>query len=247
VTNTEDRLAQAKDDDHELPATPEACAARCDPGLTLTATSGMFEFARKLSGVLVVMLELVRSQRLFEHAGYSTMRTYVAEKLGITSRNTRKRMYSAGRAAWRIYPGLCQEVVRALEDAAGEGAPRLPHVPSQSALALLPQALERATDPTHLAGQVLSGGVSVATLEKIARPPPAKTAASNKKRSWGSNRSSALTSVRLPHELRNRLRARAKRLGIGYQTLLKRAVELGLDAAVRRSRATRPRRRRLLR
>jgi len=215
-------------DDDAVPPTREACALRCDPDATLTLTTGLFRFAQRLSGVVVMLLELVRSQKLFVREGYETMSAY-AVALGIKNDNTRKRMLAAGRAAWQVYPQRCRELVDSLLAHQGKAVvPELPTIPNQTALALLPQALKNSDDPDLLAEQLLDGNCTVARLTKIARPAKDKP-----QKAGRVNGQSRLVSFRIPHATLETMRADAEVAGVEYQTFYKRAAELGRPAALK--------------
>ncbi len=137
----------------ELPAMPEPSEAL--KKAVLDAAPGVFQFERLSSGVAAVVYEFVLRNRLFERAGFDSMKDYAATRLGVSAGSC-KPYHRAGAAMWDIFPTTATSVIEYVAGRSGgqltpslASAGLLPEIPCVSVLRELPRALRRVDPGEH--------------------------------------------------------------------------------------------------
>jgi hypothetical protein len=145
----------------------------------LNAAPNVFQLVRMSTGAAAVIFEFVRRWKLYVELGFSTMREYAAQQLGVSGDNYRE-YARAGKAMWDDLPELASRVIEYLcgvgQTGPGAIAPPvgLPSVPSVSVLRVLPRAL-RQTDPSERAALIARVEAGECTYDELRTKGPIPT------------------------------------------------------------------------
>ena len=141
----------------------------------LDNAAGLFALTHNASGTAAIIHEFIRRKNLFTQAGFTSMKAFDAQKLGVRTKSHRDKITRAGKAAWAFYQYLCNDVLERVARGDTPGSPGFPEVPCESVLAALAAAAERVhaeegeEGRERLLRDVLAGTYRAEDLDKAGR------------------------------------------------------------------------------